>query len=146
LTQTTSIDKHHDTGSIEKASTMQLFLYYFSFFLIWATLAFIGAMLLMDYEDMYGTLDWVTEATTSKKAGFILFYILQFPLGLLFGLITGNYDNGLFAFLLNPLVTGWTLNKFLFRSKRSTIKSVSFINSIVLTVIFLTIVFYILTE
>ena len=79
-------------------------------------------MLLMDYEDRYGTLNWVNEATTAKKIGFIFFYLLQFPLGLLFGLLTGNYDNGLFAFLLNPLLIGWTLHKLEFKSRRNSIR------------------------
>ena len=125
---------------------MQLFLYYLSFVLVWATLAFIAAMLLMDYEDRYGTLNWVTEATTAKKIGFIFFYILQFPLGLLFGLLTGNYDNGLFAFLLNPLLIGWTLQKLLFKSNRNNIPSTLQVNFIFWTAIVLTIIIYIVTE
>ena len=129
MTQNTSIDKSYDThATAEKASTLQRFLYYLSFVLAWATLAFIAAMLLMDYEDMYGTLNWVDKATIAKNIGFIFFYILQFPLGLLFGLFTGNYDNGLFAYLLNPLLIGWTLQKFLFKSKRSSIRRALKIN------------------
>ena len=147
MTQTTSIDKSYNTyPTVDKASTLQLFLYYLSFVLVWATLAFIAAMLLMDYEDRYGTLNWVTEATTAKKIGFIFFYILQFPLGLLFGLLTGNYDNGLFAFLLNPLLIGWTLQKLLFKSNRNSIRRTLQVNFIFWTAIVLTIIIYIVTE
>ena len=147
MTQTASIKKSYDTYATgDKASTLQLFLYYLSFVLVWATLAFIAAMLLMDYEDMYGTLNWVTEATTAKKIGFICFYILQFPLGLLVGLLTGNYDNGLFAFLLNPLLIGWTLQKFIFKSRRSAIRRTLLINLIIWTAIVLAITIYIVTE
>ena len=95
----------------------------------------------MDYEQKYSTLSWVTG-----KIGVIFFYILQFPLGLLFGLFTGNYDNGLFAFLLNPLLIGWTLQKFLFKSKRSRIRRASKINFTIWAVIILTITIYIVTE
>jgi hypothetical protein len=147
LTETTSIDKSYNTyATVDKASTLQLFLYYLSFVLVWATPALIAAMLLMDYEDRYSTLNWVTEATTAKKIGFIFFYILQFPLGLLFGLLTGNYDNGLFAFLLNPLLVSWTFQKFLFKSRRSSIRRALQINFVVWTAILLTITIYIVTE
>ena len=147
MTQTTSIDKSYNAyATVDKASTLQLFLYYLSFVLVWATLAFITAMLLMDYEDRYGTLNWVTEATTAKKIGFIFFYILQFPLGLLFGLLTGNYDNGLFAFLLNPLLIGWTLQKLLFKSNRNSIQRTLQVNFIFWTAIVLIIIIYIVTE
>lgn len=125
---------------------MQLFVYYFSFVLVWGTLAFVAAMLLMDYEDRYGTLNWVIEATAVKKIGFISFYVLQFPLGLLFGLLTGNYDNGLFAFFLNPLLIGWTLQKFIFKSRRNTIRRTLLINFIIWTAIVLGIAIYIVTE
>ena len=147
MTQTTSIEKTHDTYVIaDKASTLQLFLYYLSFVLVWATLAFIAAMLLMDYEDRYGTLNWVTEATTAKKIAFVFFYFLQFPLGLLFGLLTGNYDNGLFAFLLNPLLIGWTLQKFLFKSNHKSIRRTLQVNFVIWTAMILTITIYIMTE
>ena len=147
MIQTTSIDRPYNIGPTgDKASTLQIFLYYLSFVLVWATLAFIAAMLLMDYEDLYGTLRWTEEATTAKKIGFIFFYILQFPLGLLFGLLTGNYDNGLFAFLLNPLLIGWTLQKFIFKSMCKTIRRTIRINFIIWTTITLTMIVYIMTE
>lgn len=146
MTQATSKDRPYDTGSTVKASTLQLFLYYLSFVLVWATLAFIAAMLLMDYEDLYGTVNWVSEATTAKKIGFVFFYTLQFPLGLLFGILTGNYDSGLFAFLLNPLLIAWTLHNFIFKSKRRTIRRTIGINFIIWAAIILTITIYIVTE
>jgi hypothetical protein len=117
-----------------------------SFVLVWGTLVFVAAMLLMDYEDRYGTLNWVTKATTARKIGFIFFYILQFPLGLLFGLLTGNYDNGLFAFLLNPLFIGWTLRKFIFKSRRTAIGRTLSTNFIMWTAIVLAITIYIVIE
>ena len=147
MTQTTSIDNSYGTvTTVDKASTLHLFLYYLSFVLAWATLAFIAAMLLMDYEDRYGTLDWVSEATKAKKIGFVIFYILQFPLGLLFGLVTGNYDNVFFAYLLNPLFIGWTLQKFVFKSRRNSILKTLQVNFVIWTAVILTIIIYVVTE
>jgi hypothetical protein len=147
LTRTTFVRKSYNIkGSVAKASTLQLILYYLSFVLIWATLAFIVAMLLMNYEDIYGTLNWVPQATIAQKISFIFFYILQFPLGILFGLFSGNYDNGLFAFLLNPLLIGWVLQKFLVNSISGSIQRILQVNFVIWTVIILIITIYIITE
>jgi len=147
LTQITSADNSYDTSTtVDKASTLQLVLYYLSFVLVWATLSFIAAMLLMDYEDRYGTLNWVTDATLDRKIGFIFFYILQFPLGLLFGIVTDNYNNGLFAFLLNPILIGWTLQKLVFKSRRNSIRRTLQVNFFIWTATVITIIIYIATE
>lgn len=147
MTQIISTDNPYDPVSTDnRASTLQSVLYYLSFVLVWATLFFIAAMLLMDYEDRYGTLNWVTDATLDRKISFIFFYILQFPLGLLFGIVTDNYNNGLFALLLNPLLIGWTLQKFVFKSIRKSMRRTMQINFLIWTATVITIIIYIATE
>jgi hypothetical protein len=141
LTKVSSIE-----NSFDKASTLQLFLYYLSFVLVWGTLAFITAMYLMNYEDKYSTLNWVTKAKTTEKISFIIFYILQFPFGLLYGLFSGNYDNGLYSFFINPLFVGWTLQKLLFKTRRNSIKRAFQINFTIWLALVLTITIYVLTE
>lgn len=147
MTQITSADNSYDTTTtVDKASTLLSVLYYLSFVLVWATLFFIAAMLLMDYEDRYGTLKWVTDATLHRKISFIFFYILQFPLGLLFGIVTDNYNNGLFALLLNPLLIGWTLQKFVFKSIRKSMLRTMQINFLIWIATVSTIIIYIATD
>src|SRR5690349_7357040 len=96
----------------ERPSHLQTLIYYSSFVLVYATLAFIASRLLMDYEDSSGRTSWSWEGMrTSDKIGYITFAILQFPFGLLFELLTNNYNNGLFAFLINPLFIAWLLHQ-----------------------------------
>ena len=147
MIQITSADNSYDTTTtVDKASTLLSVLYYLSFVLVWATHFFIAAMLLMDYEDRYSTLKWVTDATLHRKISFIFFYILQFPLGLLFGIVTDNYNNGLFALLLNPLLIGWTLQKFVFKSIRKSMLRTMQINFLIWIATVSTIIIYIATD
>jgi hypothetical protein len=135
------------TAEFDKVSNLHLFLYYLSFVLVYATLAFISSMLMMGYEDRTGSLQWMPgDMKLIDQIGLIVFYVLQFPLGLLFGLFTGNFHNGLFAFVINPLLIGWTLNKLFFKTERIFIKRILLINYSVWTALVLTIVIYIVTE
>jgi len=148
LTQASLIDASLDkTACVDKATNFQQFLYYLSFILFFLTLAFIASMLMMGYEDRTGSLLWKSnDMKLSDKIGLITFYVLQFPLGLLFGLFTGNYNNGLFAFLLNPLLIAWTHQKFIIKTGRRNIKRTFQINYAIWTALILAIVVYILTE
>ena len=102
---------------------------------------------MMGYEDRTGSLLWKSnDMKVSDKIGLITFYILQFPLGLLFGLFTGNYNSGLFAFLLNPLLIAWTIQKFIVKTGRRNIKRTFQINYALWTTLILAIVVYIVTE
>ena len=130
-----------------KASNVQKFFYYLSFVLVYATMAFIASMLMMGYEDRSGTLLWHSlEMKISDKIGLVAFYILQFPLGLLFGLLTANYHNGLFAFLFNPILIAWTLEKLVVNTRRRKTILVFSINYAIWIAVILTIIIYILTE
>ena len=148
MTQASLRDTSFDeTDSVDKPTSFQQFLYYLSFILVFATLAFIASMLMMGYEDRTGSLLWKSnDMKPFDKIGLITFYVLQFPLGLLFGLFTGNYNSGLFAFLLNPLLIAWTLQKFIIKTRRRNIKRTFQINYAIWTTLILAIVVYILTE
>jgi hypothetical protein len=136
-----------ESTSVEEPTSFQQILYYLSFILLFATLAFIASLLMMGYEDRTGSLLWKSnEMKLSDKIGLITFYVLQFPLGLLFGLFTGNYNSGLFAFLLNTLLIAWTLQKFLIKAGRRNIKKTFQINYGIWTALILTIIVYIATE
>jgi hypothetical protein len=135
------------TMSVDKITIFQQFLYYLSFILVFGTLAFIASMLMMGYEDRTGSLQWKSgEMQLSDKIGLITFYILQLPLGLLFGLLTGNFNIGLFAFLLNPLLFAWTLQKFIFRTQCKSIRRTLQVNYTVWIAIILAIIIYVVTE
>ena len=146
MTQETSINNSSEKSLVVRASTPQMFMYYLSFVFLWATIAFIAAMYLMDYEDRHGTFNWVTETKTTEKISFVIFYILQFPFGLMYGLFTGNYNNGLFAFFINPLLIGWAIQKIFFKTRRANIKRISKINFIIVATLVLTMAIYILAE
>ena len=104
-------------------------------------------MIIMGYEDRTGTLlGNIGETNTLEKFGFATFYILQFPLGLVFGLLTGNYHNGLFAFFINPVVIAWALEKLKTKGNKAKVKRALFINSLLLTALVLIVVIYIWTE
>jgi hypothetical protein len=103
-------------------------------------------MLIFDYGDRYGTLSWATEAKPTEKICFIIFYILQFPFGLLCGLFTGNYDNWLFAFLLNPLFIGWAIQNIVFKSRHISIRRSFQINLCIWAALALTVIIYIVQE
>jgi hypothetical protein len=136
-----------NTSTVDKASTVQRFFYYLSIVLVYATIAFIASMLMMGYEDRAGNLIWKpAEMNLSDKIGLVTFYIVQFPLGLLFGFFTGNYHNGLFAFLINPILIAWTLEKLVIKTKRRKTKQISLINYTIWTALILTIIIYIMTE
>lgn len=148
MTQASLIDTSLDeTGSFDKPTSFQEFLYCLSFILVFATLAFIASMLMMGYEDRTGSLLWKSnDMKLLDKIGLITFYVLQFPLGLLLGLFTGNYNNGLFAFLLNPLFIAWILQKFIIKTKRRNVKRTFQINFAIWTTLILVIVIYVVTE
>lgn len=148
MTQSSFIDTSPDeTTCADKPTGFQQFSYYLSFILVFATIAFIASMLMMGYEDRTGSLLWNSnDMKLSDKIGLIIFYVLQFPLGLLFGLFTGNYNNGLFSFILNPLLIAWTLQKFIIKTRRRNIKRTFEINYAIWTTLILAMVVYILTE
>ena len=108
----TSIDK---TKSADKASSVQLFLYYFSFILIYAALYFIAVSYLMDYEQKYGTSNWVNDAKMTEKISFVISSMLQFPFALIVGLFINNDTIWLLTLLLNSLLFGWTLQKLIIK-------------------------------
>jgi hypothetical protein len=133
--------------TVDRASNLQKFLYYFSFFLVFFLAAFIASMLMMGYEDRTGSLLWNSgKMNSSDKIGLIVFYVLQFPLGLLFGLFTRNYHNGLFAFLLNPLLIAWAIQKFFIKQERKNTRRVFQINYGICMALILIVVIYIITE
>lgn len=148
MTEVTTIDTSLDeTASVDKPTSFQQFFYYLSFILVFATLAFIASMLMMGFEDRTGSLLWKSnDMKLSDKIGLIASFVLQFPLGLLFGLFTGNYNNGLFAFLLNPLLIAWALQKFIIKTRRRNIKRTFQINYAIWIMILLVIIVYIVTE
>jgi hypothetical protein len=132
-------------------SRLQGYLYYLSFVLVWATIAFVASMYLMDYEDKWDSRTnetmwaWSTMQT-SHKVAYVTFLIMQFPFGLLFGLITGVYNNGLFAFIINPLFIAWGLHMIYRNSQVAHIKRTLKINYTIWTAMVLTIVIYIALE
>jgi hypothetical protein len=86
------------------------------------------------------------EAEVTHKISFVVFFVLQFPVGLLFGLLTGNYNNGLFAAFLNPLLIGWALQKVIFKCRRVITQKLLLINYTVWTLLVLTALVYVVTE
>jgi len=132
-------------------SRPKMFLYYLSFVLVYATVTFVASMYLMDYEDKWDSRTNATMWEWSKMAMshrfvYITFMIAQFPFGLLFGLLTGIYTNGLFGFIIDPLFISWVLlmifRKTMLRHVNRTLK----INYTIWVIMTITIVIYILAE
>jgi hypothetical protein len=135
----------------ESPSKLHAYLYYLSFVLIWATIAIVASMYLLDYEDKWDSRTnetmwaWSTMET-SHKIGYLTFLVMQFPFGLLFGLFTGNYNNGLFAFIINPLFIAWVLQMIFRNSQKTHIKRTLKVNYAIWTTMLLTIVGYLMLE
>ena len=136
---------------IDNPSRLQAYFYYLSFVLVCATIAFAASMYLMDYEDKWDSRTnetmwaWSTMRSIHKFA-WVTFLVMQFPFGLLFGLITGNLNNGLFAFIINPLFIAWTLQMIYRDSQLVHITRTLKINYALWTVMLLAIVIYISLE
>ena len=132
-------------------SRPKAYLYYLSFVLIFATVAFVASMYLMGYEDKWDSRSnetmwaWSTMETKYKIA-YATFLVLQFPFGLLFGLITGVFNNGIFACIINPLFYAWILQMIFKRTRESHINRTVRINYSIWAVMMLTIVVYIWKE
>lgn len=134
----------------EIPSRPKSFLYYLSFVLIWATVAWIGSMYMMDYEDKWegnteSMWSW-SSMQTSHKVGYVLFLTTQFPFGLIFGFFTGIYNNALFSVIINPLFIAWGLQMIFREAQLKHINQTLKINFIILTIILLMIGTYIWLE
>ena len=148
MTRVSSFENSPGNISSDETSTdVQNFLYYLSFFLVYATLTFIASMLLMNFEDRTGSLLWnESKMKMSDKVGIISFYFLQFPLGLLFGFLTGNYNNAIFSIILNPIFIGWLLEKTYVRKSSKKTKAIFRINYLIWIIIILTIIIFVYSE
>jgi hypothetical protein len=134
----TTLLQKSDENFNTKATLGQLVLYYFSFLLLWATVAFLAAMLLLNFEDK--NIEGIPQ-----DFSYAWYYILQFPFGLLYGLITGDYISAIFAFFINLFFLSISL-QVLLRSGHKSIRLVSKFNFVIWVGFILGVTVYILNQ
>ncbi len=125
----------------KKASTSQYVLYHISFVLIYVVLYFLATLYLMNYDEKYGTEDWVSEATIIEKINYTIVIVLQFPFAKLISLLTNNGIAWIVGIIINSQLLAWLIKTFLIGNKRKFLKRATFINLVLFVVIVFTIIF-----
>jgi hypothetical protein len=111
--------KHKRCSSCAKKDrttlTKKTFIYYLLLILTYTGLYFTTAMVLFNYEGTWdqssGELWSFLSMTTMEDIAFILWYLPNFPLGLL---VNNGTLNLICVCLINPVLIGWTVQKLFF--------------------------------
>jgi hypothetical protein len=98
--------------------TRKTFIYYLLLILTYTGLYFTTAIILFNYEGTWdpstGELWSFQSMTTTEDIAFIIWYIPNFPFGLI---INKGIVNLVFVCLVNPILVGWTARKLFTRHK-----------------------------